>query len=464
MHPSSSSEMSLGTRIGAYQIVRKIGEGGMGAVYEAVHALIGRRAAIKVLLPAYSQSQEIVSRFFNEARAATAVADAGIVQIFDFGYHDDGAAYIVMEFLDGESLDGRLRRVHRMGVADAARITRQVAMALAAAHRRGIVHRDLKPENVFLVPDSEVIGGERAKVLDFGIAKLAGEDGGRGNTRTGSVIGTPEYMSPEQCRGAGSVPIDQRADVYALGCILFALITGRPPFLGEGTGDLIIAHVTEAPTPPSQLVTGLSPELDALVLRCLAKHPDARFQSMVELAQALAALSYGAPRTSSEIAAAAYATSYPTPAPTGAPATASSIAATITGAAAELAAVPARRPRRVGIVAAAAAGAIVLTIIGIVTFRGPARDRAATSIAAPAAADAMIPLAPRGTDAQPVDAAPAPIVTVDAAAPAVDAGAGSAATAPAVDAGAGSAATPPSPHHHHAKKTACPPDDLYCIP
>src|SRR5215831_7896328 len=148
--------MQPGTTIGAYRIVGRIGEGGMGVVYEAVHTLLGRRAAIKVLLPEFSQNQTIVSRFFNEARAATAVADPGIVQIFDFGYHSDGSAYIVMEFLDGESLGMRLHRVGRLPVDNAARISRQVAMALATAHRGGIVHRDLKPENVFLVADTEV--------------------------------------------------------------------------------------------------------------------------------------------------------------------------------------------------------------------------------------------------------------------------------------------------------------------
>src|SRR6478735_9524748 len=222
--------MLEGTTVGAYRILQRIGAGGMGEVWLAEHAMLGRRAAVKVLLPEFSMKQEIVTRFFNEARAATAIADPGIVQIFDFGHHVDGTAYIVMELLDGEPLDKRLARNGALPVTDALRIMRQVASSLGAAHARGIVHRDLKPENIFLIRDPEVPGGERAKILDFGIAKLIGEN--QVKTQTSVVMGTPGYMSPEQCRGAGKV--DERADIYALGCVLFAAIAGRPPFWAEG--------------------------------------------------------------------------------------------------------------------------------------------------------------------------------------------------------------------------------------
>jgi serine/threonine-protein kinase len=168
-----------GASIGQYRVLRKIGEGGMGAVFLAEHTLIGRRAAIKVLLPELSQRREIVDRFFNEARATTAVSDPGIVQVFDFGFHTDASAYIVMEFLEGEPLDARLKRLGTVAVADALRITRQVSGSLAAAHARGIVHRDLKPDNIFMVRDAEAIGGERPKILDFGIAKLSADEPGR---------------------------------------------------------------------------------------------------------------------------------------------------------------------------------------------------------------------------------------------------------------------------------------------
>ncbi len=272
-----------GSQIGQYKVVRKIGEGGMGAVFEAQHTLIGRRAAIKVLLPELSSNKEIVDRFFNEARATTSISDAGIVQVFDFGLHTDGSAYIVMEFLEGEPLDARMTRLGRIPAFDALRITRQCAGSLASAHQRGIVHRDLKPENIFLVRDQEAQGGERPKILDFGIAKLSGNEASTTRTRTGMMMGTPVYMSPEQCRGAGSV--DHRSDVYSLGCVLFHMLTGRPPFEAEGVGELIAAHLREPPRPPSALVDGLS-VVDELVLSCLAKSPDQRMPSMLDLQRA----------------------------------------------------------------------------------------------------------------------------------------------------------------------------------
>jgi serine/threonine protein kinase len=271
-----------GTVIGQYRVTKKLGEGGMGAVYGAEHALLGRKAAIKMLLPTLSSNQEIVQRFFNEARAATAIADPGIVQIFDFGYHTDGSAYIVMEYLEGEPLDSRLKRLGRLNPFDALRIMRQASSSLAAAHSRGIIHRDLKPENIFLVADREVAGGERPKLLDFGIAKLTNDAESKVKTHTAAIMGTPMYMSPEQCRGAGAV--DARSDVYALGCVLYHLIVGKTPFDGEGVGEIIASHLREPPPVPSQQLPGLPPELDALILRCLQKQPDQRFQSANELA------------------------------------------------------------------------------------------------------------------------------------------------------------------------------------
>ena len=266
--------------IGQYRITGVLGKGGMGVVYAAEHMLLGRPAAVKVLLPDLSSKQEVVQRFFNEARAATAIRHPGIVEIYDFGWTPEGAAFIVMEHLQGETLrDRRKRGLMPWNLALA--VTRQIAGALGAAHAKGIVHRDLKPDNVFLVLDPEVPGGERIKLLDFGIAKLAGSETGQHKTRTGAVIGTPTYMAPEQCRG---VPIDSRADLYSLGCILFELISGQPPFVGEGEGDVLAAHIYVPPPALGSLVRGgLPKEIEALAQRMLAKTPADRVQTADEV-------------------------------------------------------------------------------------------------------------------------------------------------------------------------------------
>ena len=280
-----TNDPAIGRVIGSYQILRKLGEGGMGAVYLAQHTLLGRRAALKLLLPVVRAHPDVVNRFVIEARSTTSINDPGIVQVFDFGFASDGHAYFVMEYLEGEPLDARLQRLGSMAVRDALRLTRQVATSLAAAHASGIVHRDLKPENIYLVRDAEVASGERPKILDFGIAKLSDDQAGKLKTRTGTVMGTPRYMSPEQCRGIGE--IDQRSDIYALGCVLFHLVAGAPPFDGEGAGELIGAHL-HVPAPLlSSRASGIAPSVDALLSQCLAKRPEDRFQSMQELIAAI---------------------------------------------------------------------------------------------------------------------------------------------------------------------------------
>jgi serine/threonine protein kinase len=343
-----------GTQIGAYRMVHQIGEGGMGTVWLAEHSMLGRRAAVKVLHPMFSGRQDIVTRFFNEARAATAISDPGIVQIFDFGHHTDGTAYIVMELLEGEPLDQRLDRQGRFAVGDALRILRQVASALGAAHAHGIVHRDLKPENIFLVRDPEVVGGERAKILDFGIAKLTGDHVGV-KTQTSAVMGTPTYMSPEQCRGAGGV--DQRSDIYALGCVLFALLTGQPPFNALGAGELIVMHLTEPAPRVSSRVPGVSPAVDDLIARCLEKDPARRFSSGAELAAAIGA-QLGQP--------------WPTPAPppgfvTGSQHPVSALPTTLSGSAGVMPMPSSSPPRRKHAIVGIGIG-VALAIAGIATF------------------------------------------------------------------------------------------------
>jgi len=269
--------------VGAYRVLAMIGEGGMGTVYLAEHTLLGRRAAIKVLRPSLSEDAEVVERFFNEARAVTQIADPGIVQIFDFGHHADRSAFIVMELLEGEPMDKRIERMGGLPLVDCLRFLRLICASLAVAHARGIVHRDLKPENLFIVRDSAVPGGERIKILDFGIAKLSRDQPGGFKTRTGVLLGTPAYMSPEQCRGSGE--LDPRSDIYALGCVVFAMVTGRPPFTGTA-GELIAAQLLQPPPLVVSRIAGFPAVVDELLQRCLRKDPEERFSSMLELGAA----------------------------------------------------------------------------------------------------------------------------------------------------------------------------------
>jgi hypothetical protein len=207
------------------------------------------------------------------------------VQVFDFGTTADGRAYFVMELLEGQSLDARLKQ-RRLDHAECCRIGRQIANVLQAAHAAGITHRDLKPENLYLIPDAEVPGGERVKVLDFGIAKLASEAHAVGvKTRTDQLMGTPIYMSPEQCRGAGAV--GPRSDIYSLGCILFEMVCGRPPFLGEGVGEILGAHQHLAPPAPRHLAPDVPGGLAKLILQLLAKPPEERPPTMAAVGEAL---------------------------------------------------------------------------------------------------------------------------------------------------------------------------------
>jgi eukaryotic-like serine/threonine-protein kinase len=220
-------DLLAGTEVGEYRIEGKIGEGGFGTVYQAIHPLIGKKAAIKVLAREYSSNREMVSRFVSEARAVNTIRHTNIIDIFSFGTLDDGRHYFVMELLEGGTLDGFVVNDGPMEPALAITVLRGVARALDAAHDKGIVHRDLKPENIYLTFDEE--GRPVAKLLDFGIAKLTGEAKAISGhkTRTGAPIGTPQYMSPEQCVGT---EVDERCDVYAFGVLAYELLTGKPPF------------------------------------------------------------------------------------------------------------------------------------------------------------------------------------------------------------------------------------------
>ena len=250
----------------------------------AEHRYIARRAAIKFLLKELISSEEVFNRFFTEARAASLIEHPGIIEVQDCGVHTDGRAYMIMEFLNGESVRGYLERTGKMDKdrEGALAISRQVAAALGAAHEQGIVHRDLKPDNIFLhIPSARPATDPVVKVLDFGIAKLIGGSAAGTKTRTGNLLGTPLYMSPEQCRGSGS--IDNRSDIYSLGCIMYELFCGTPPFVAEGLGDLIVAHVAQPPPDPP----GVTPAIRSALLACLTKDPNKRPQSMAELGRML---------------------------------------------------------------------------------------------------------------------------------------------------------------------------------
>ncbi len=288
-HVPTAPPNLIGALLGSYRVTDELGRGGMGAVYRARHELLGRPAAVKLLHPDLTESDELVDRFFREAKAATAIQHPGIIDVYDFGYTEDGRAYIVMELLDGEPLADRIRGRGRMPQTAAALIARGIASALTAAHDKGIIHRDLKPDNVFLVPDPDVPGGERPKLLDFGIAKLvegsalAASDAH--HTITGALMGTPLYMAPEQARAAGA--IDHRADLYSLGCILYELLVGEPPFVAEGAGEIITMQMFGKVVPPRDRVADLSPELAAITMRLLAKEPGERYQTAAEVFAAL---------------------------------------------------------------------------------------------------------------------------------------------------------------------------------
>jgi serine/threonine protein kinase len=286
--------LMIGWTVGSYRIVRLLGEGGMGSVYEAVNESIERRVAVKLLHSAYARQPEIVARFFNEARAVNRIAHPSIVQIHEHGRLPNGTAFIVMEYLEGQTLSERLRHSGgRLALRTALQVTWQIAAALAAAHAKNIVHRDLKPANLMLVSDPLGPGGERVKLLDFGIAKVWAESN-QDKTASQLIMGTPSYMSPEQCRGAGAV--DAKTDSYSLGVILYEMLCGRPPFVADGPGEVMAMHMFQVP--PSvrnwvpEIPTDIADYINLLLHKDRTVRPAMRdvFQRLSELATAYAAV------------------------------------------------------------------------------------------------------------------------------------------------------------------------------
>ena len=268
----------LGMTLGPYQVARLLGVGGMGRVYKGVHPQIGSRVAIKVLSFECAQRQDLVERFFSEARAVNLIRHESIVNVLDLATLPDGRPYIIMEYLDGAPLATIVEKAGPLPLGSLARLMAEVLDALGAAHAKGIVHRDLKPDNIYITPAG------RPKVLDFGIAKLQQNMGVGSATQTGSLLGTPHYMSPEQAMGRA---VDLRTDLYAIGVILFECATGRRPFHADSLFDLLRKHVDEPPPSPRALRPDMPPMYEQIILRALEKNPDTRWQNTLALGSAL---------------------------------------------------------------------------------------------------------------------------------------------------------------------------------
>ena len=294
--PPGSPTSDRATRVGSYELVRLLGEGSMGRVYEARHLKLGRRVAIKMLRSEQANDAELVRRFFQEARTINRINHPHIVEIHDFVEDNDEKArpraYCVMEHLDGDTLAELVRKTP-LTVERIARILDQVCRALAAAHEIGVIHRDVKPENIFILRGED--GRGAAKVLDFGVAKLVRPDPaiGLGRTFEGALVGTPRYMSPEQ---AASLDVDFRTDIYGIGCLTYEMLTGRPPFIGDAFGPLVARILTQVPEPPGPFTAAgepTPPELHSIAMECLEKDASLRPASVDEIRQRLKSFTGG---------------------------------------------------------------------------------------------------------------------------------------------------------------------------
>ena len=397
---------------GKYRLDKPLARGGMGAVWVARHLQLDVDVAVKLMTPEYASSPEARMRFEREARASARLRSPYVVHMVDYGSAENGALFLVMELLQGEDLDARLRRTGRLTPAGAASLVDQVCKALECAHEAGLVHRDLKPANLFLARHGRE---ETVKVLDFGIAKAMGPAPAAAATRTGTLLGSPHYMSPEQVRR--SKDVDPRSDLWSLGVILFQCLTGRVPFAGDELGDVLVAICADDIPRASQISPDLGPEIDRFLSRALTRNPDQRFQSAREMAEAFArAVAMGEtlipaalPVTTGETPnpPAQPVTMAPPPAPIpdtlalpptspalpapGAPATPIS-AATLAPSGSTLAAPPSSR--LAGVIAASFVGAMLLGLAAFFVLRSPSPVAATGAASAPAeaASDAAPPL------------------------------------------------------------------------
>jgi len=270
-----------------YRIIRLLGEGGMGSVHLAEHVGLNKRVAVKFLHLELAGQEDVVKRFEQEARVAASIRHKNIIEVYDVGLSADGDPFLVMEYLEGESLSSLMKRTGPMDVGAACAVMEPTLLALAAANRQGIIHRDLKPENIFLAhsPDEPPV----VKIIDFGLSKITTSSPDMSCTQTGSILGTPAYMSPEQARGGPN--IDHRTDLYSMGTILFELLTGALPYAGQNFTEFFANLLTEEPRSPSDIYPAFPMEAEPILRKALRKNPDERFQSATEMLEALKTLS-----------------------------------------------------------------------------------------------------------------------------------------------------------------------------
>jgi serine/threonine-protein kinase len=411
---------------GSYRITRLIGQGGMGAVYEGVQTRLERRVAVKLMARELSANPEAIARFRREAEVTSQIGHPHIVQVFDFGQAPTGEPYIVMEFLEGEDLEKRIQRVGSLPLPAAAHIVRQVSSALSATHAKGIVHRDLKPANVFLLS----VEGETdfVKVVDFGISKVRSAT--TKLTAALAVMGTPNYMAPEQAAGRVA-DIDPRTDQWALACIAYELIAGRPPFVGEDVASLLYQVIHQAPSPLAAFNPGLPNGIQQVLSRALSKTQADRFPTLTEFSRAFEGAAAGrAPAPPLQPQPAPAAPAVAAPPPPNVASSAAVAATTFSGSAGEAAdhgaTVRVRSTRHWWLVGAGAAVAL-----GVGAFAMMSRRPTTSGPATPAQAGAPAPGAPAAAVAAP-PATPEPPPAPGVAPGAADAGAGQVAAAAAV--------------------------------